>query len=179
MADTNGPGRPHPLPIVDRFLTAVLERGGGAVTAVALTVALVSMAAQVFSRYVIGSSLVWSEELARFALIWSAIIGSAVAYRRGAHIGMTVLVDLLPGPLQRLVFRFVHTAVLGFSAILVWQGWLLALRNFERHQLSAALQIEIAWIYMAIPMGGLLIMVAAAEALWKGAKPTRGQEGSP
>jgi TRAP-type C4-dicarboxylate transport system permease small subunit len=154
----------------------IFDRGCQAVTAIALVIALISMAAQIISRYVIGSSLVWSEELARYALIWSAMVGSAVAYREGNHIGITLLVDLCPEVIRKLVFRLVHAMVLLFAGIVAWHGWFLALRNFERHQLSAALQIDIAWAYMAIPVGAGLIMMAAVGALWKGTKPTRIRE---
>lgn len=151
----------------------IFDRGCQAVTAITLVIALISMAAQIFSRYVIGSSLVWSEELARYALIWSAMVGSAVAYREGSHIGITLLVDMCPERLRKFVFRLVHAMVLVFAGVIAWHGWFLAWRNFERHQLSAAMQIEIAWPYMAIPVGACLIMITAAGALWQGTRTTR------
>jgi TRAP-type transport system small permease protein len=151
-----------------RGLPAALERSGLVVTGAALAVALVAMAAQVVSRYGLGASIVWAEELARYALIWSTMVGSAVAYRRGAHVAMTALLDAAPPLLGRLVCRLCHAIALAFAALVVWQGWFLAMRNFQRGQLSPALQIEIGWIYLAVPAGAALIALAALEAVARG-----------
>jgi TRAP-type C4-dicarboxylate transport system permease small subunit len=152
-------------------------RWGLRLAAAALAVALAVMAAQVIGRYVLGSSIIWAEELARYALIWSAMIGSAVAYREGAHIGVTVLIDALPRRLQRPLARLVHLAALAFALVVTWQGWFLAMRNFDRGQTSPALQIDIAWIYLAVPVGGALLALAALEALWRGVVPRPSEGG--
>jgi TRAP-type C4-dicarboxylate transport system permease small subunit len=158
--------RPSPLPLL-------LETGCGVVAGATLTIALVSMAAQVVFRYLIGSSLVWSEEVARYALIWSAMFGSAAAYQRGGHMALTVAVDLLPPPVAGLAYRLIHLIVIVFAGLVTWHGALLTMRNFERDQLSPALQIPIAWAYLAIPVGGILIAFAAALGLWRGLAPSR------
>lgn len=62
-----------------RTLDILFERLAIFVSASTLLVALFSMAIQVIYRYVFNDSLVWSEEVARYALIWSAMIGAAVA----------------------------------------------------------------------------------------------------
>jgi len=155
-------------------LDVIFDRLAVFVTGATLTVALVSMAAQVVWRYVLGDSLVWSEEVARYALIWSSMIGAAVAYRQGGHVAITNLVERLPPALRVAVARLVHLLVLGFAVLIAWSGWLLAMRNFARHQLSAALQIEIAWIYLAIPAAGLLMIVAALDAIARAQRPGAG-----
>lgn len=149
----------------------LIGRLGTFLAAATLSLALGAMSAQVFFRYFLGDSIIWAEELARYALLWSAMIGAAVAYRQGAHVAVGALWNLLPGVVAQLVWRLIHLIVIAFAAVMVWQGWLLSLRNFVRHQLSPALQIEIAWIYLAIPFGGLLIALAAAEAFWFCRKP--------
>jgi TRAP-type C4-dicarboxylate transport system permease small subunit len=152
-------------------LAGVLERGGLAIAAATLAIALLAMVAQVVSRYVIGSSLIWAEELARYALIWSAMVGAAVAYRRLAHVGMSALLELLPDRPQRLAARLIHLLVLSFVLVVAYEGWFLALRNFARDQLSPALQVPIAWAYLAVPVGAFLIALAALEGLWRGRVP--------
>lgn len=156
-----------------RHLPLLLETGCGVAAGVTLTLALASMAAQVVFRYLIGSSLVWSEEVARYALIWSAMFGSAAAYQRGGHVAVTVAVDLLSPRLASVACRLVHLIVIGFAVLVAWQGAFLTLRNFQRNQLSPALQIPIAWAYLAIPIGGILIALAATFALWRGLAPSR------
>ena len=149
----------------------LIGRLGTFLAAATLSLALGAMSAQVFYRYFLGDSIIWAEELARYALLWSAMIGAAVAYRQGAHVAVGALWNLLPGAVVQHVWRLIHLIVIAFAAVMVWQGWFLSLRNFARHQLSPALQIEIAWMYLAIPFGGLLIALAAAEAFWFCRKP--------
>jgi len=154
----------------------ILETGCGAVAGAALTISLASMAAQVVFRYLIGNSLVWSEEVARYALIWSTMIGAAAAYQRGGHMAMTVAVDRLPPAAAAIAYRLIHLIVIAFAGLVAWQGLFLTLRNFERNQLSPALQLPIAWAYLAIPVGALLIALAAIDSLWR-VLPPSGQEG--
>lgn len=157
---------------MQRLATLVLERGGIAVAAASLGVALAAMIAQVISRYVVGSSLIWAEELARYALVWSTMVGAAVAYHRLAHVGMTALLDALPEGAQRLAARLIHGLVMAFALLVAWEGWFLTLRNFARDQLSPALQVPIAWAYLAIPVGALLIALAALDAFWRDRVPS-------
>ncbi|RUT34760.1 TRAP transporter small permease [Arsenicitalea aurantiaca] len=149
-----------------RRIGDLLERAGIGLAGTLLAVALGSISAQIFFRYVLGNSLSFAEELARYALIWSAMVGGAVAYRQGAHVAMTMAVERFPGPIALIVGKAVHLFVAAFAGLLAYQGWAIAMRNFARQQLSPALQIEIGWIYLAIPVGGALLLLAAIEALF-------------
>jgi len=156
---------------VQRLADVLFERLATPLAAITLAAALVAMGGQVVFRYGLGASLIWAEEVARYALVWSTMFGAAVAYRQGGHVAITDLTARLPERLSRQVGRAVHLLVFGFAALVAWQGWALALRTFARHQLSPALQIDIAWIYLALPVGGVLVMLAALEALWTGRPP--------
>ena len=138
-----------------------------------LAAAFAVVCAQVFARYVLNDSLTWAEELTRFLVVWSTMIGSAAAYRRGEHIGITMVLEKLKGAWRGLVVRAIHLLVLAFTLMVAWEGWHLTMRNFARNQLAAALQVDIAWAYLALPVGTFLIALAAAEALWRGTAPTR------
>ncbi|WP_421998596.1 TRAP transporter small permease [Reyranella sp.] len=159
---------------MSRALDLLFERLAVFVAGAALALALGVMAAQVVCRYLLDDSLVWSEEVARYALVWSSMVGAAVAYRQGGHVAITNLVERLPARLRLAVSRVVHLLILGFGGLVAWTGWALSARNFARHQLSAALQIDIAWVNLAIPVGGALIAVAAIEAIVTAAKPSAG-----
>jgi TRAP-type C4-dicarboxylate transport system permease small subunit len=166
------------LPPPPRAVTAALDlligRCAFWFAVAALGVALLVVWAQVFARYVLNDSLVWAEELTRFALAWSTMVGAAAAYRLGEHIGVTMVIERLRGRWRALVIRAVHLLVFAFALLLAWEGWLFALRNFARGQLTAAMQVPIAWAHLAVPVGAALIAIAAAEALWRGTPPTKG-----
>jgi len=155
-------------------LDFLFERIATFVAAATLTLALAVMAAQVVFRYVFSDSLMWSEEVARYALVWSSMVGAAVAYRQGGHVAVTDLVVRLPALLQALAVRVVHLLILGFAVLLTWQGWSLTMRSFARNQMTAALEMDIAWIQLAIPVGGALMIIVALEAIWRGPHPSSG-----
>jgi TRAP-type C4-dicarboxylate transport system permease small subunit len=147
---------------------------GAAVTAVGA--ALVVVAAQVVFRYGLNDSLIWAEEFARFALIWAAFLGAPVAYRRGEHVGVTLLVENLPGFSARLLIFLTHILAIGFGAILAWEGWFLTLRVFARGEIANAMQVPIAWGYLAVPVGGAFLGLAAIAALLHGRDATGGDD---
>ena len=128
---------------------------------VALTVVITFI--QVVFRYGLDSSLSWSEEAARYSFIWTIFLGVSVAARRGQHITVEALADLLPlGPRRALALGVALTgiaffALLGYvAALLVENAW---------SQISTALQIPIAWVYASAPLGAALTVLHLVNAL--------------
>lgn len=143
--------------------------GAGAIAAgAALGGALATILAQIIARFVFNASLVWSEELARYLLVWSVMIGTAVAYRRAEHIAVVILAERLGPGLLTALSRLVNCIVGGFSLVLLYQSALLTMRTFERSQLSTAMQLEMGWVYLAIPVGALLLVLVSLEKLITG-----------
>lgn len=148
-----------------RRVPSLLERAAAAVASAALGLALAVMVAQIVCRFGLNSSLAWSEELARYALVWSAMVGAAVAYRRGEHIAVTTLAERLSPRTLGFLSGTVHVIVGAFSLFLLYQSAMLTMRTFARHQTSVALQLELGWIYLAVPVGAALMALAALEGL--------------
>ena len=74
-------GRSHPIDRFSRRTNTVIEQ-----SLLGLGILMIGVvAAQVFFRYVLNHSLFWSEELARYILVWLTFLGASVAYRRGVH----------------------------------------------------------------------------------------------
>ena len=149
----------------DRLATLLIDRfclGGAVLT---LGAALVVVAAQVVFRYGLGNSIIWSEEFARFALIWSAFLGASVAYRRGEAVGVTLLLELLPPLAARLLVSLTHAITVAFAVLVAWEGWHLTMRVFDRGEIANAMRIEIAWVYLAVPCGGLFLAISALSGL--------------
>jgi TRAP-type C4-dicarboxylate transport system permease small subunit len=118
---------------------------------------------QVFFRYVIGFSLIWSEEAARFLFVYLVFIGAAIGIRRGTHIGVDLLVQALPSGARRGVRLFSDLLVLAFSLVLLWLGARIAAATMA--QVSAAMGLPMGSIYAALALGGALMSVEAALRL--------------
>jgi C4-dicarboxylate transporter DctQ subunit len=113
---------------------------------------------QVFFRYVVDQSISWSEEAARYMMIWMGSLGAVVALRQGRHIGVRVLVERLPKKsYEAFVLPLVQLIIGGFLCILFWQGLELAVLNHD--QLSPALELPMCFPYAAVPIGALLMLI--------------------
>ncbi|HYW54272.1 MAG TPA: TRAP transporter large permease subunit [Dongiaceae bacterium] len=163
----------HGLAPLRRPWAAAVDRGIGfvvePVAALLVVVEIVILAAGVFTRYVLGNPLVWSDELATIVFLWLAMLGAVVAYRRGEHISLSVLVRRSP-PRVRAVLEAIASVV---AAIFVIELMPATLRFFnqEKIDLTPALNVPRSWEVLAIIVCLALILVLAllrlSEQDWK------------
>ncbi len=155
------------------------ERFLGHALALLMLVLVASVAWQVLSRYLLAVPAPWTEELARFLLIWIGLLGAAYAYRAGSHIGFDTLSKRIVSPVARSrVTRVTHAVCLVFAVlVLVVGGGALMLLTWELRQYSAAMGIPVAVVYAVLPLSGLLIAGFAAEKMLS-ATPGRASVGS-
>lgn len=108
-------------------------------------------------RYLTSNSLEWAEEVARHMMIWLTFLGAGPVLRYGGHIAVENLQDALP-PKGAVALRVVVAALLfAFFGFMVWYGWLYMQRTM--FQLTAVTQIPFAYIYSAMMIGGVLLIV--------------------
>ncbi len=113
----------------------------------------------VFTRYAIGSQASWSEELARFLLIWIGVLGAAFAAGQRKHLAIDLLQPSLSASARRRLQFFIQVMIAGFAfSVLVIGGLRLIYITQKLGQLSPALRIPMSLVYLAIPLSGLLIV---------------------
>jgi TRAP-type C4-dicarboxylate transport system permease small subunit len=113
----------------------------------------------VFTRYIVGSQSPWTEELARFLLIWIGLLGAAYVAGQNQHLAIDILPNKLEGvPKQRLQLS-IRLLIVGFAAtVLVAGGARLVYITYKLGQYSAALQVPLSVVYSVVPVSGLLII---------------------
>jgi TRAP-type transport system small permease protein len=126
---------------------------------------------QVVFRYVLQQPLFWSEELPRYLLIWMSFLAAALAQKNGAHINITLAVTPLPMAAQRWIRLGANLVILGFLGILVYSGSLVT-RITAAHR-STALQIPMALVYAALPVGAALMALYLVLQILQDLKPSR------
>ena len=143
-----------------------LDRGLGALLVSLFLGLIFSVTWQVASRYLFKAPSSWTEELARFLLIWIGLLGAAYAYRSGAHMRLDLLEEHL-GPAGASRLRALSSiAVMVFSiTVLLLGGLSLVSLTLELEQVSAALNIPMGLVYLALPLSGLLIAFYALAEL--------------
>ena len=118
---------------------------------------------QVFCRYILGSSLSWSEEFQKYAHIWIIFLAIPMGYKYKAHIGMNVLLDKMPKWWQKYFKIFVDLLWLVFGLILV--VYTAKIMHFTRMQSSPAMGIRMDIIYFCIMLGGAYVIFLALRKL--------------
>ena len=112
---------------------------------------------QVIFRYVLNLPLFWTEELARYCLVWASLLGSAVAVKRGQHIAVTIFVERLPPTLRRGLTIIALISVAAILTIVLWGG--IHLVAITRAQISPALRVSMSVPYLSVPVGAALMLL--------------------
>ncbi len=120
--------------------------------------------AQVVARYVFEAPLSWSEELARFLLMWLAMLSSAYAFKLRAHFALRFVVDACPEWLQKAVGLGTTLVILGFLLVFVFVSVQFVL-GVEGH-LAPALQIPMEIPYSSAIVGSSLMLYYVARNAW-------------
>ena len=124
--------------------------------------------AQVVFRYVLSAPLPWSEELARYLMIWVACLAASEAYHQKSHVGVNLLSDLLPVKFRQWRHQIVHLAILILMLVIIYQGFTLSWLLLD--QMSPALGISMTWPYMSVPVGASFIALHTMKSLAQGFK---------
>ncbi|WP_069300448.1 TRAP transporter small permease [Neptunicoccus sediminis] len=144
---------------LENFTTGVALRLSIAFLVIAASLALY----QVITRFVFGAPSTWSEVITRSAMIWSVFLGVAVAFKHGAMISVDMIQNSLPPRLGLALYVLASIGSLIFFSFLLWQGYLMTLRVIP--QSLSALEISIAWVYAALPIGSGFILIAILGAI--------------
>jgi TRAP-type C4-dicarboxylate transport system permease small subunit len=123
-----------------------------------MTLLLICVVWQVFSRYVLARPSTMTDEIARFSMIWVGLLGAAYATGKRRHLSIDLFVSNLKGMPKLLNQLFVDLCVLIFAAsAMVWGGLRLVLKVYSTGQVSPAMQLPMAYVYIVLPLSGLII----------------------
>lgn len=131
---------------------------------------------QFFSRYVLNDSAAWTEEIARYQLMWVTFIGGAIVVRRKTNIGVEVLMQMLSEGPQRLLRFAIDVISLGFVALLAYFS--ITITERMGIQRMTVIDVSMSVVYAGISLGcflmlwrALQVFVANARRGWR-ADPT-------
>lgn len=113
----------------------------------------------VITRYAVGSQADWTEELARFLLIWIGILGAAYASGQNMHLAIDLLMPNLTPKKQKRLGLFIDVVILVFAGtVMVIGGIRLMYLTKVLEQLSASMQFPMYLVYAIVPVSGLIII---------------------
>jgi TRAP-type C4-dicarboxylate transport system permease small subunit len=133
---------------------------------VAVAVLVFDVVWGVFSRYVMGGQTKWTEELARFLLIWVALLGGAVAFSTKGHLGIDGFTEKFHPDVKKLMAVFAHLVVLFFAvAVFLYGGSHVVANALAMDQTTPALGWKMGYVYLALPISGLFMVLFTIENL--------------
>lgn len=136
---------------ISKVMTSIIETFCGIV----VVGQAVIIAAQVVTR-LLDISLPWSEELARFFLIWLTFLGCSLAVKQDSHLSVDFFVKMTPQKVRLGIGLFVKFLMIVFFGILLVYGVKLSIAAMAT--LSTSLQWPMGFIYMVLPVSGIISM---------------------
>ena len=141
-------------------------------TEVAVLVFVLAMAfdvlIEVVFRYVLLLPIFWTEEFARYCLVWSSLLAAGIALKRGQHIALAFVTQKLPRRIRMTTALGGEILVAAMVAIIFWGGIYLVM--LTRHQLSPAMRLPMSLPYMAIPTGAAVMFFHVLTSIYNRSK---------
>ena len=119
----------------------------------------------VVMRYVFLRPPAWAEELSRFIFVWIIMLGAVLVTREQSHIEFVLLLDLLPKRLKFVLLTLIRLLMIAFCWVMVQQG--LKIYPIVAEASSPTFGISMGWLYLSIPVGGLLMGICILENILK------------
>ena len=159
------------------YLNSFMLKIGRGLAWIAIFLMVIVILLQVFFRYVLNNALPWPDELARFLMLWMTGFIAPSAYRWGGFVSIEMLPQLLPKFLENILIIFL--LVLSLTILLI--GFQLGLQHikigwiFNSSSLKVPLDlivgeqksIKLAWMYMSLPVGIILLILVNIELILK------------
>lgn len=122
----------------------------------------------VCTRFILGEPSRWTQEVAEFLLIWVAMLGAAVAFSRNEHLGVDYFVKKLDKDAQFLLAVIAQGLIIAFTcSAMIFGGYVLVSRTLGFGQVTPALGIQMGYVYLAVPVSGVFIVVFCVERIFE------------
>jgi TRAP-type C4-dicarboxylate transport system permease small subunit len=144
-------------------LFAWIDRAIEVLVALLFIAILIAGTAQIFNRFVLNSSLSWSEEFQKFGHIWIVFLAIPIAHRRGLHIHMDIIRRHFVGMAGSTFDLLVELLWLGFGVMLMLLSYQVSL--VAARQTSPGLEVPMSFPYYGMVLGGLYLAFVAVRRL--------------
>lgn len=132
-----------------------------AVACVLIAFVIALLFVQVVSRYLIGSSITWAEELARYMFVWSTLLGSTVALRKGLHPTINIIENMLREKSRSILQIVIYPTIILLSLIMIFKG--IEVVRVASSSLSPLLRMNVSYLYLSLVFGGIGLFVQSLE----------------
>jgi len=148
--------------MVKKILDAI-EKALKVICTVFMAVIVAILFYAVVMRYIFHQPPGWSIELSRYMFLWMVMFSVIVVTREQSHIQITFILDRLPDKVKFVWLNILRILMIGFCLIMIHQG--LAIYPIVSEASSPALDISMGWLYLSVPVGGVLMGIYILEGI--------------
>ncbi|RQW64995.1 TRAP transporter small permease [Vibrio viridaestus] len=136
------------------------------ITVSIMSILVVCVVWQVFSRYVLNQPSTMTDEIARFSMIWVGLLGAAYTVGAKRHLAIDLFTCNLSPAKKRINQLIINLLVMTFAvSVMVVGGARLVLKVLNTHQVSPAMQLPMGYVYAVLPLAGFIIALYCALAI--------------
>ena len=131
-----------------------------------MSILVIDVLWQVTSRYVLSSPSSFTDELAGFLLIWVGLLGAAYVAGRNEHLAIDLLLQKTRASRKRNLMILIQFFIFLFAvtSMVIGGSWLVYTR-FALDVKSAALELPLGYVYIVLPLSGLLIVYYSLRSI--------------
>lgn len=118
---------------------------------------------QIVYRYVLNDSLIWTEEVSKTMMVWTAFLVAPWAYRNGANVNIEMFVDELPQTLRRSLQLVLNLLVIWIVYVFLSESFGMVERGFSIR--AASLPIQVGWFFFIVPVSFAAMLLVGIELL--------------
>ncbi|WP_186811089.1 TRAP transporter small permease [Vibrio superstes] len=128
---------------------------------VAIVTLVVTVTWQVFSRYVLNDPSSFTDELARYTMIWFGLAGASYLFGKNGHLAITLFIGSVKTAHRKYFHVLINLVSVTFISLAMVKGGML-LMSRTMMQFSPALQIPMAYVYFILPLSGIVMLIYLA-----------------
>lgn len=140
--------------MIAKFFDHFEEILGSILVAVMVTISFVN----VITRYFIRMSLSWSEEITVNLFVWVVMLGTAIAFKKGSHLGMEFIYERFPDRIKKILFLLSAILSIAFFVVLGWLGAIEVKDEIDLCVITESLAIPVWYYTIAIPVFSVLVV---------------------
>ena len=149
-----------------RIISKVIGFINQSIAAIGITAGVAVAFTNVVARYAFDASLVWATEMTIFLFLWSAFFGAAYCFKKDAHIAVTVVLDVMPSRVAKIMLLLSHLVTFVFLLAVSYYGYEYILLVIDLDERSIDLWDMPMWIpYLVIPISFFLAAYRVAERI--------------
>ncbi len=119
----------------------------------------------IFLRYITSNPLSWTEEFARYAMIWMGLLAISMGVKRYSHLGVNFFFNLLHPSIRKILMIIINILIIFFFAIMLIYGWEMTKNAYN--QVSPALKMHMSYVLVVVPVTSAISIYHSLILLWE------------